>query len=88
MSYRVIKGLIRIFLLIRKINWIKLLKLYDKKSDTLLWIPSKKLNYLIGDAILWDAATLNAFVEGNIKFRCVYGNNKVGFQKEDFSHDK
>jgi hypothetical protein len=86
MFYRIIKGIIRIFLIIIKMNWIKLIQLYDKKSDTMLWIPSKKFNYIIGDAILWDAATLNAFIKGNIKFRIFYGNQIGMFSKKRIYH--
>jgi hypothetical protein len=77
MIYRIIKGLIRLVIIIRRIRWVQLFKLYDKNADVILWIPAKKLNYLIGDAVLWDAASINSLVINGIKFRILYGS-KVG----------
>jgi hypothetical protein len=77
MVIKLIKGIIRLWLIVLKINWFKLIRLYSKDADTLLWVPRKSLLYLVGDAIIWDFATLNAFAQSGKKFRIFYGN-KIG----------
>jgi glutathione synthase/RimK-type ligase-like ATP-grasp enzyme len=77
MLHRIVKGFIRLLLIIRKINWIEFFRYYDIKSDVILWIPKKKLNYFIGDAILWDSATIHSFLKTKKKFKIFYGN-KIG----------
>jgi glutathione synthase/RimK-type ligase-like ATP-grasp enzyme len=79
MIYKLIKGLVRILIVISRTNWISLIRKYDSNSDIILWIPKKKLSYLIGDAFLWDFATLNALIKKGDKYRVFYGN-KIGQQ--------
>lgn len=75
MTYRIIKGLIRFIIIIKRINWFQFYKLYDKQSESVIWIQSKGFNYFIGDAIIWDFATINALVRSNTMFRIYYGSN-------------
>lgn len=77
MLHRIVKGFIRILIILVRINWFDFFKYYDRKSDLILWIPQKKINYFIGDAILWDAATVFSFLNSRKKFRIFYGN-KIG----------
>ncbi len=77
MIYNITKGIIRLMIVVFSTNWLKLISLSDKQSKVVVWIPKKRISYLIGDSFLWDFASINALIKRNIKFKIIYGN-KVG----------
>lgn len=73
MTFRRLKGLYKIVLIVGKINWIQFFRRYDNRSKNILWIPPKKLAYFFSDSIIWDAATVNALIGCGMSFKIVYG---------------
>ena len=77
MIFRIIKGLTKLFIILYRINWLKLARLYNRKAPVILWVPRKGIKYFFGNAFVWDTATVNAFIKNNISFRIFY-SNKIG----------
>lgn len=70
---KILKRIARIIRICANIRWLQCRKLYQSKSDVLLWIPHLSLKYLGSDAFIWDMATLAAFINRKQSFRLVYG---------------
>ena len=81
-----IKGITRIVVVIFTINWIKLIKIYDKKAAVIVWIPRKKINYLFGDSFLWDFAAIHALVKNGVSFKIYHGNKIGNFSNKKILH--
>ena len=62
------------FRILVSINWIRFWKLYNNKSEILLWIPSRSPKYFGSDSFIWDMATIYSFLQEGLNFRIVMGN--------------
>jgi hypothetical protein len=86
MLSRITKGIIRIIIVIGKISWTNFFNYYQSSSNNIVWIPKKKLNYLIGDAILWDIATINALIKNKTPFKILYGKRIGKLSSKNIFH--
>jgi hypothetical protein len=70
-----------IYLVFFKINWITFFRLYNKKSENVIWIypcfPFQFFEYLGRSSILYDFSQIYATVNAGISFRIVLGR-KIG----------
>lgn len=74
---KIINKTIYLFILLTKIKWYKIYKLYRSDSENIIWIyPNAFKNlglYLRSNAFLNDAALIQSFVERNIHFNIIIG---------------
>lgn len=81
-----LKRISRIVRIILAIDWFKLLRLYDSKSEILIWIPFRSIKYFGSDAFIWDMATIAGLIAENKRINIVfsqtigkYHNKKIFF---------
>jgi hypothetical protein len=64
----IVKSFLAIIYVVRSINWIKFMNLYDRKSNNVIVLSFIKGKY--GNELLfWDFGYINAFINANRKFR-------------------
>jgi len=72
---KLIKRLLRIYFLSKKLNFLRLFKLYNKNSKNVIWILNKNFKYWGSDTSIWDCAIISFFIGNNISFKLKFGSN-------------
>lgn len=60
------------------INWWKFIFRSTEDAKIVVWLNNKSWRYFIGEAIVWDFATIDALLKRGIPFRVITGRKKVG----------